>query len=429
MVELNVKETAQSITERTKRQLISIAILLFITCLALIITFVIYMVNATTESYMRLEANYVITRLESNSNIELPQRKELSVYRSWEQIPSVTRELFDKNTLEPMSPVTIDHISDNGQRNYVYIFYAETEQVGDVYFIGIEDADNVDKFLTPLFTSAFIKSLLFTVVVFCVLFLLIAWIFKRSMEPLIALVDWSKNMQKNPSNKISAEFSVRELNQIAGYLTANIEQIKAFNERESQFLKHTSHELRTPLATMQASLDTINLRMLKTDVNQPPLTRALRASNNMINLSDTLLWLARESNKTIPKKHISITECCRKIITEHSYLINDESITVELSNTDYVINIEDELLRIVLSNVIRNAYQYTFSGRIGIETHEDYITVSNTVDTEEETDTQSFGLGLQLVEKIAQKINWSFDFTIKNNTAIAVINWHNEKEV
>ncbi|MBQ4848322.1 HAMP domain-containing sensor histidine kinase [Pseudoalteromonas sp. MMG005] len=423
MTEHIAKQTAQSIAERTKRQLISIAIVLFITCLAFVIIFVIYVVDATTDSYLRLEANSVINQINVNKNIKLPQRKEFSAYRSWQQIPIDIRQLFDKNKLKLMSPVTIERTSELGQRDYVYILYSKVKDYGDIYFTGVEDAKNADQFLTPLFTNAFIHALILTVILFSALYFVISWILRRALEPLTALVAWSKKIQDNPKEDIYLDFSISELNQIADQLMTNIKQMNALNERERLFLKHASHELRTPLATIQASLDTINLRIKVSDANHPSLTRALRASNNMINLSDTLLWLARESNKKIPKKQISIRQCCKEIIQFQSYLLKGKPVTTELSQTDHTVDIEDELLRIILSNVIRNAFQHSFAGTVSINLYEDHIIISNLVNTNEESDTQCFGLGLQLVEKIALKINWHFNFAIKNNIATVIINW------
>lgn len=58
---------------------------------------------------------------------------------------------------------------------------------------------------------------------------------------------------------MQVSFPIEELNQLAGQLRAGVEEIEAVSRREQQFLKHASHELRTPLATLQASLDTLQL--------------------------------------------------------------------------------------------------------------------------------------------------------------------------
>jgi signal transduction histidine kinase len=237
------------------------------------------------------------------------------------------------------------------------------------------------------------------------------------------LSQWAFKL-KNNDHLLKEEFPIAELNDLASQLKSGVDKITEYNLREQQFLKDASHEIRTPLATIRACLDTLDFKL--SGPEKKTVQRALKASSNMNRLSSALLWLARESEKPIEKTNIELTSFCEQQVTDHQYLINNRDVLIETKiNTDFI-EIETDLLQIVFANLLRNACQLSGNGSIQITIDETYLYIKNPTIPEDEigfSSYQSFGLGLQLVSRICEKIGWTFKFSEHPNYVEAQVIW------
>lgn len=415
----------RSLVAQSRRQLSYIALVIFVCFFALVTTFTFYQIDVASDSFFRLEALKISRAISEDAAYELPRKHELSAFRSWNYIPTEIRALFSSKPIEAGSTLDVEWMNDAGIREYGYLLYLNEPILGDFYLIGFENADEVDLIVSSIVKKTFKDSIILVSVVCLLLFSVIFWVFKNSFRPLSLLVDWSKSVRQNPEEEIAANFSVSELNEIADHLLYTLNKAKQFNEREKQFLKHASHELRTPLAIIQASLDTVMFRLSDDNVNYVSLQRAARANTTMIQLSEALLWLARESDKTIPKVKVSPGNSCNQIIADLNYLVQNNSVELSLTNKSTFIQIEKDLFFIVLSNIIRNALQYTSLGQVIIFIDNNSVEITNDVDVNDDREQEfaSFGLGLQLVERIANKLGWIFTFRVDDRVATVKITW------
>ena len=415
----------RSLVAQSRRQLSYIALVIFICFFALVTTFTFYQIDVASDSFFRLEALKISRAISEDAAYELPRKHELSAFRSWNNIPTEIGALFSSKPIEAGSSLDVEWMNDAGIREYGYLLYLNEPILGDFYLIGFENADEVDLIVSSIIKKTFKDSIILVSVVCLLLFSVIFWVFKNSFRPLSLLVEWSKSVRQNPEEEIAANFSISELNEIADHLLYTLNKAKQFNEREKQFLKHASHELRTPLAIIQASLDTVMFRLSDDNVNYVSLQRAARANTTMIQLSEALLWLARESDKTIPKVKVSPGNSCNQIIADLNYLVQNNSVELSLTNKSTFIQIEKDLFFIVLSNIIRNALQYTSLGQVIIFIDNNSVEITNDVDVNDDREQEfaSFGLGLQLVERIANKLGWIFTFRVDDRVATVKITW------
>ena len=79
---------------------------------------------------------------------------------------------------------------------------------------------------------------------------------------------------------------------------------------------------------------------------------------------------------------------------------------------------EKKLLKMVLENLVRNAFQYTHNGEILIKATQEGIEVINTclkedVQYQAPQDDYGYGVGLYLVEKICEQKDWKM--TVKQS--------------
>ncbi|UTA81256.1 HAMP domain-containing histidine kinase [Halomonas sp. XH26] len=421
----------RSLAAQSRQHLLYLAIAIFIGQIALVTIFSFYQVGQAAKYYMHLDAIKLQQAANNNPDYVLPQRGDVSAYREWDDIPLEIRQLFSSSQIQPLEPLEIERVNEQGIREYGYLLYSQVQsqersqeqQTSGLYLLEFEEADKIDALAEAIFKQALIEASLVTGIFSLVLFLVISWLFKSAVKPLSLLVEWSSRVKQHPGSEIDVQFSISELNQIANQLLSTLQQVREYNEREQQFLRHASHELRTPLAIIQASLDTLGVRTAPEDPNFPSLLRASRACANMILLSEALLWLARPSSRPIGKSIVWPGALCSELLVDMQYLVENKNIQVSLNDQASSINIEHDLFRIVLANLIRNAFQHTSSGTITLVITDNSLVISNPVDAAGKSETVSFGLGLQLVERIANRLDWQFEFVLDYPRACVTLRW------
>ena len=90
------------------------------------------------------------------------------------------------------------------------------------------------------------------------------------------------------------------------------------------------------------------------------LERIERASLTMTDLTETLLWLNRHSDKAPPTSEVAVDGMIEKLTEELSYLLSGKKVEVSISCEPTTLVLPEALCRIVIANMIRNAFQYLF---------------------------------------------------------------------
>jgi len=429
----NKPAQVKSLSQQVRGQMILLGLGLFLASLLLSSLFSFHAIETTTKNLVKLEAESIVRRALANPNLPLPIDEMNTAYLRWSDIPTAIRHLFTEGHIEK-SPEThgeileATRVNDDGRREYFYLLHHIDEEFGDLFLLSRHDEADIETTSLRLFSTTLAQSFWSTLVIFSLLFFLIRWLIRRTSEPLVLLSQWADDLGKTPELPLKTDFPIQELNQLAAQLREGVNKIETYNRREREFLRYTSHELRTPLGIIQASLDTLKLQA--GDREKRPLTRALRASDNVRRLSSTLLWLARESSKPIDKSVINVKEMAAQIVDDHRYLLLEQDNNININCTIDSLLIEKDLFTIVFSNLIRNAFQHSTNGNIEIVMSSSELTITNISAGNKELDKvdddrliQSFGLGLKLVQRVCQKLSWQFEFSENLNQVSVSINW------
>jgi signal transduction histidine kinase len=240
----------------------------------------------------------------------------------------------------------------------------------------------------------------------------IAWLLIRKVSsPVEELAIWAKEL-KNDKVANTPNFKYKELNQVAVQLTEAFISIRASVEKERQFLQQASHELRTPLATASGNMDILNLisqKVQRSEVEQEALSRLSHAINDMTQLTDTILWLNRDTESLPAQSQVDIEQLVAEIVEENQYLLFGKAVEVDITGQASIVTISAVLGSIVLSNLIRNAFQYTFVGKVTIALRQHEVAIlneNNVVNNEQNNEVYGFGLGLTLVAQIIERMHW-----------------------
>lgn len=256
-------------------------------------------------------------------------------------------------------------------------------------------------------------------------FLIIRLLIHRVTKPIITLSKWSESLDVDKTEGLT-QFRYKEIDQLASQLIKSVQGERQANERESFFLRAASHELRTPIATISASGDML-VRLSESIPNsgQRAVARIQRSATSMKALVTTLLWMSRNSEMETNYEQIKLTPLLNNIIESQRYLLKNKEVEIQINVAQQEHALPHELTDVVLTNLVRNAFQHGGSGSISITLTEKQFEVINRLedpnmanDSEQQT---SFGIGLELIDRVCQNQGWQFTHETHNNEFIVKI--------
>ena len=273
----------------------------------------------------------------------------------------------------------------------------------------------------------------------------------KALKPLIKL---SQQMQltttANMSEKVDEGMGKNELEQIAKNFNAMLDRLNQSFERQKSFVQHASHELRTPLTKMLSQTESALNRNLSNSEYKELLLSLQDDQIELIELTNSLLVLSQfekiNTNANFP--NVRIDELLYESLSESKRFFSDIDIEINFHNTpeceeELLVKGNEVLLKSAFRNLIKNAYLYSDNKtvHISIETQPKIIVITfvntGSILSEEEKEkmyipffrgnnamtSKGFGLGLSIVNKIADihnaKLNYTAFETNTNKFAIS----------
>lgn len=168
-----------------------------------------------------------------------------------------------------------------------------------------------------------------------------------------------------------------ELGELARALETAAFDLKVSRDAQRRLLSDVSHELRSPLARMQVAL-MLSQDDMQSD-NNPHLTQMSRDVDRLGIIIERILSLSRLENGLVKlnPQPIDTHQLAKTLAADLAYADAKHGERVLVLDGEWpVTGTDEELLRLVLENLVRNALQYT-AGIIEIncEQHDDRFTI------------------------------------------------------
>lgn len=263
-------------------------------------------------------------------------------------------------------------------------------------------------------------------IVVCVLSFFIAWFLSRWMSlplrRLARLID-----QCEPDSLpvgFSKSFTKDEVGLLAKALDKSMERVKSFLIREQQFTRDASHELRTPVTAMKGAVELLQQTPSYEDQTVNRLAKRMdQAVSEMEAIIEALLWLSREESSDGFNQVCEITpivdDLTRQYQNQYKEKNNNTTIKVE---GGFNIKASPAVVRITLSNLIRNAFQFTNQGSIHIRISDNQVEIQDTglgispddlgkvrQPSYRGKNSQGFGFGLDIVNRLCDRFGWQLE--------------------
>ena len=284
-------------------------------------------------------------------------------------------------------------------------------------------------------------TLLVVVLLILMLFFVNRSLSKKIWQPFYDTLKQVKSVDINDSNPLHFKDTdideFKELNETIQKMTFRLKQDY---QNLKEFTDNASHELQTPLTVMQSKLENLFQDDTLTDNQSRVLSDLYQQTTRLSRLSQTLLLLSKIENQ----QYSNTQSLDFKILIEqkqHQFedLISDKNIIVEtqFSKTS-PLSINPVLADILVSNLIGNAIRHNKEGgQIHISLENEAFSIKNTGKKDlgldkmkifqrffkDNAESHSFGLGLALVQQIADNQKWQTAYDFENGQHVFKISF------
>ena len=202
-------------------------------------------------------------------------------------------------------------------------------------------------------------------------------------------------------------------------------RLKEQSQMQIDFVNNASHELKTPIFVLKGYVDMLNdWGKNDKEVLDESLVILKKEIQNMQDLTEKLLFLAKSKNLVAEKNNISLDNALKEVIDNLSFAYPKQKINY--ISSEIFIDSDIALLKLLFKNLIENAIKYGNNNPINIELKrennikviiEDFgVGISEKAlphiferfyreDEARNREIKSYGLGLSIVKEIIALLN------------------------
>ena len=218
---------------------------------------------------------------------------------------------------------------------------------------------------------------------------LVSWITyrasRRAVSPVIRLAevvrDHDPNRREWPEIKQVAHAADAddEVVTLAEAIHSFAMRNEHFVERERNFTRDASHELRSPLTVIKLAADVLEEEVALSDFGARSLVRIKRATRDMEALIQAFLILAREGDTGLPNERFVVNDVAAEEFERAQDLVAGRCVQLRLvEEARIALTAPSRVVAVLISNLLRNACQYTDKGEVVLTIGRDFVRVDDT---------------------------------------------------
>lgn len=371
--------------------------------------------NSTIERQInstKAEHNYIISNI--NNKIIAERLRNNSILLNTQEIINVIKNIFDKsdskestaislyNTYNEMIYtnsniiVNIDLLNKTFDDNHTYM---QISHNNDLHYLVMSSVVVIEKqsYILVTFTNIteiydlhnsqleYTKLLCIILPLVCAFFLLI--VVKLLLKPLanlnnttyaISLGDYSKRTNIKTHDELSE--LAANMNKMADSVEKNVNLLQETAENRKQFINNLSHEMKTPLTSILGFADIIRI---KRNISPEELSDysgiIFEEATRLKSLSGKLMEIITVGETNLEFEDISISSLLNQAELVFKPIFDKNSLNLIINIEDCIINIDTELFKSMLFNLVDNAVKASHKGSdICINTvfHNDVVKIS-----------------------------------------------------
>lgn len=335
------------------------------------------------------------------------------------RLPDTTSVIVEKRILQKIKESKNYHYKDD-TREHAGIYIEKTKSVvlaSGIDLSGFQKLHSLRVILAAVFVCA-----LFITGIFSFVFV------HQAVKPLARLsTQMAFTNEQNLAERVPVTDEKDEVNEIARNFNSMLERLHNAFAFQKSFVHHASHEMRTPLASMLSQTELALNKHLDTDGYKQVLLSLKDDEQRLIELTNSLLMLSQYDQLVFEKSwpQVRIDELLYEAVARYKRMFPNLVVNINFTippetDLDFMVWGSDSLLKSAFGNLIKNAYSYSFDGKvmINIEIYRNSLQIHfdnngkqlSAEDAqkimipffrgENATNSKGFGLGLSIVQRI-----------------------------
>lgn len=251
--------------------------------------------------------------------------------------------------------------------------------------------------------------------------------FKSLWEPFYKILAALKVYDLRKNQNIAYQHSdIQEFNELSKSIEKMTDRISRDYQAQKEFNENSSHELQTPLAVIRNKLDLLIQSPNLQEEELSIIESLYSAINKLTALNKGLILLNKIENKQFYQiEKVDVNLIIERLLKDFEESIVEKKIEVSyIIKENLVIDANHILTDILITNLVSNAIKHnTENGWINIKVDNHCLKISNSgLALKEQAETMferfkknnegsnSVGLGLSIVKKICQTLDFKIDY-------------------
>lgn len=189
---------------------------------------------------------------------------------------------------------------------------------------------------------------------------------RRMLRPVFDMTKAARSITATDlSARIKTVDSHDELQDLADTFNGMLDRIQESYEKQNRFVSDASHELRTPLSVVSGYANLLRRWGSENpDVLEESVEKIIEETDNMQQLADRLLFLARADRKTQPVRfeRFSASEMMREIAEETRMIDEEHTFREDDTAGDVMLTADHALIKQAMRAIVDNSIKYTPPG-------------------------------------------------------------------
>ena len=252
----------------------------------------------------------------------------------------------------------------------------------------------------------------------------------RAISPIVKLADYLQEFRFGSYNQPAVDLgdlralANLEVDVMIDSIDSFAERLDTFIERERIFTRDASHELRTPIAVFKGSLDLLQRKSDRSEDDVKAFARMRRTVGDMEGLIETLLLLARGEEVERIHEIRCLNELIPGYVEQLAPMAAERGLDLSIDEQAQLwVKAPSRVIQIILTNLLRNAINYTQQGSVIVRIRKNTISVIDTgigMSPEElqhafepfyrgersRASSMGHGLGLSIVRRLVHQFDW-----------------------
>lgn len=290
--------------------------------------------------------------------------KNVEELRDWEPVSGKNEVIISGDDIKK---ITVQGMLYEGEETLYLRYEKELTELAEVW----------DK----LQTKYLIISISFSFVLAVFLF----WVLRRTMKPIDELTQVVDHMAEGDLESRASEHGKDEIstlgrhfNKMAEKIQENVQLIQREADAKQEFVDNFAHELKSPLTSIYGFAEYIQKANVSEDEKIQCMSYIMEESKLLLQLSYSLLDMAKIRNEEIDIEEISLDDIEEQIKKRMETLCQQRKVTLTCNRSVQNMYAKEDLLYSLLCNLIQNAiYACENDGAVswGVDDEDDKIRI------------------------------------------------------